>query len=539
MMDPGLRSPILKFTFVQGMDGVTNDLEYLQPIGAFTRPFAACRQSETVSELDSLTDYQKELGSDASLNSGDMLGLNSFSGSAGYQQFAQQTNRKQTKTFMLKTYCLRYEAGIAQNASFKWNYTLAFENAVDDLPVTFDGEGPDSACTVEQWRQDHSVEACEKTNIPVWMGFIEQFGTHYTVRLLAGGKMTYQVQFRSEDVRDLRKRGVDIKAEVKLMLGGVSGGSNSGTKSSKSQESHIQSVNYEKETIVIGGKPPGDVSDPAALATWAESVEALPMPVKLELLPLENLLPEAKRAAFTQAVSYYSKAYGMSLMDLQSLSGTAQPIQKVLVNATQVIWAGPPPGFAKCPGDEVVLFGFAIHMNFKVETSGLAQYHIVACTAGREKCDGVGSQNDWMDDERIFMLCSKEPSNDFLQVVGETEAGEQTVEATCPGDTVIAVGFGISLATGFDSAEKVQMEPCQAGQTSCTKNLSEGSVKAFVWMVCTEKTFPGVQDLQWRLIPIFQMSETGTHCAENITRSAHLPGEEWIRLSSGATDTLC
>lgn len=120
MVDPGLRSPILKFRFAQDTDGVTNDLEHLQPIGAFTRPFAACRQSETVSELDSLADYQKELSVDASLRGGDMLGLNSFSGSSGYKQFAQQTSHKQAKSFMLKTYCLRYEAGIAQNASFKW-----------------------------------------------------------------------------------------------------------------------------------------------------------------------------------------------------------------------------------------------------------------------------------------------------------------------------------------------------------------------------------------------------------------------------------
>lgn len=52
--------------------------------------------------------------------------------------------------------------------------------------------------------------------------------------------------------------------------------------------------------------------------------------VKLELLPLQNLLPEEKRSAYEKAVSYYSKAYGMSLMDLQSLSGTAKPIQKVV-----------------------------------------------------------------------------------------------------------------------------------------------------------------------------------------------------------------
>lgn len=48
----------------------------------------------------------------------------------------------------------------------------------------------------------------------------------------------------------------------------------------------------------------------------------------------------------------------------------------------------------------------------------------------REKCDGVGSQENWADDERIFMLCSAEPSNDFYQVVAETAPNERTVRAT-------------------------------------------------------------------------------------------------------------
>lgn len=92
--------------------------------------------------------------------------------------------------------------------------------------------------------------------------------------------MTYQVAIKSSDVRDLRKKGVDVRAEVKLMLGGFGGGANLGTKRDSSSASRLSSLEIDKETLVIGGKPPGDVSDPAAMATWAESVEALPMPVR-------------------------------------------------------------------------------------------------------------------------------------------------------------------------------------------------------------------------------------------------------------------
>ncbi|KEP66954.1 UNVERIFIED_CONTAM: MAC/Perforin domain-containing protein [Hammondia hammondi] len=496
MVDPGLRSPIIVFAFQQDPDGVTNDLNYLQPLGAFTRPFSACRQSENVSELDTLSDYQKELSVDAALHGGDSLGINSFSGSTGYKEFAQDVSSKANKSFMLKTYCIRYEAGLAQTDSFKWNYTLAFEDAVSHLPATFDGNEKDTPCSVQQWRADHTVDGCKESNIPIWMGFIEQFGTHYTARLYAGGKMTYQVTMKSSDVKALKRKGVDVKAEVKLMLGAFSGGASTQTKTSQDSASQLRSLNVEKEALVIGGKPPADVSDPRAIAAWANSVDSLPMPVKLELLPLQNLLPEEKREAFAHAVQYYGKAFGMSSMDVQSLEGTAKSIQDVLKDVTQIAWAGSPPGYARCPRDQVVLFGFAMRFNFKVTIgNNLANYHIAPCTAGREKCDGVGVEETAGDDERIYMACGPEAVNDFYQVVAESGAGEHTAVANCPEDTVIAFGFGLSIGTGFYSSENTQIEPCTAGQTRCTKARTSGTVKSYVWMVCVEKSFPGVTQL--------------------------------------------
>nr|PIM01377.1 MAC/Perforin domain-containing protein [Toxoplasma gondii COUG] len=509
MVDPGLRSPIIVFSFQQDPDGVTNDLNYLQPLGAFTRPFSACRQSENVNELDTLSDYQKVLSVDAALHGGDSLGINSFSGSTGYKEFAQDVSSKANKSFMLKTYCIRYEAGLAQTDSFKWNYTLAFDDAVAHLPVTFDGNERDTPCSVQQWRADHMADGCQQTNIPIWMAFIEQFGTHYTARLYAGGKMTYQVTMKSSDVKALKKKGVDVKAEVKLMLGGFSAGASSQVKTNQDSASQLRSLNVEKEALVIGGKPPADVSDPKAIAAWANSVDALPMPVKLELLPLQNLLPEDKREAFTHAVTYYSKAFGMSAMDVQSLEGTARSIQDVLKDVTQIAWAGAPPGYARCPREQVVLFGFAMRFNFKVTISNnLANYHIAPCTAGREKCDGIGAEEAAGDDERIYMACGPEVVNEFYQVVAETEAGENVAVATCPEDTVIAFGFGISIGTGFYSSENTQVEPCTAGQTRCTKARTSNTVKSYVWMVCAEKSFPGIAQLN-------NIAEVGTRGKAN------------------------
>lgn len=120
MGDPGLRAPAVRFSFAQTEDGVSNDLTVLQPIGGYVRPFVACKQSETVSELSTLSDYQRELFADASLQGGDAIGMNSFSASLGYKEFAKQAAKKDSKTFMLKTYCMRYEAGMAQTDNFRW-----------------------------------------------------------------------------------------------------------------------------------------------------------------------------------------------------------------------------------------------------------------------------------------------------------------------------------------------------------------------------------------------------------------------------------
>lgn len=120
MGDPGLRSPIIRFYYTQDSDGVSNDLKELQPLGAYSRPFVACKQSESLSEIATISDYVEELSTDAALSGGDAVGLYSFSASVGYKSLATKAMKKKTRTFILKTYCLRFEAGLAQNEDFNW-----------------------------------------------------------------------------------------------------------------------------------------------------------------------------------------------------------------------------------------------------------------------------------------------------------------------------------------------------------------------------------------------------------------------------------
>ncbi|KFG61774.1 perforin-like protein PLP1 [Toxoplasma gondii RUB] len=504
MGDPGIRPPVLRFTYAQNEDGVSNDLTVLQPLGGYVRQYVACRQSETISELSNLSDYQNELSVDASLQGGDPIGLNSFSASTGYRDFAKEVSKKDTRTYMLKNYCMRYEAGVAQSNHFKWNVTLAFAAGVSQLPDVFDAHNPECACSAEQWRQDQNAEACTKTNVPIWISFIEQFGTHFLVRLFAGGKMTYQVTAKRSEVEKMRNMGIDVKTQLKMQLGGVSGGAGQGTSSKKNQSSSEYQMNVQKETLVIGGRPPGNVSDPAALAAWADTVEELPMPVKFEVQPLYHLLPVEKQEAFKQAVTFYSKAVGLTPQDLSALTGVTRNLPKQLTQATQVAWSGPPPGFAKCPAGQVVILGFAMHLNFK--EPGTDNFRIISCPPGREKCDGVGTASSETDEGRIYILCGEEPINEIQQVVAESpaHAGASVLEASCPDETVVVGGFGISVRGGSDGLDSFSIESCTTGQTICTKAPTRGSEKNFLWMMCVDKQYPGLREL-------VNVAELGSH----------------------------
>ncbi|PFH34483.1 perforin-like protein PLP1 [Besnoitia besnoiti] len=495
MGDPGLRAPIIRFSYAQNEDGVSNDLTVLQPIGGYVRPYVACKQSETVTELSTLSDYQKELSVDGSLQGGDPIGMNSFSASAGYRQFAKEVAKRDTRTYMLKTYCMRYEAGIAQTDQFKWNVTMAFDAAVNQLPTTFDGHDPACDCTPEQWRQDQNSDICSTTNIPNWISFIEQFGTHYLVRLFAGGKMTYQVTMKRSQVDSMKKKGIDVQAQLKVELIGVGVGGSQATSGKRTKSKSEFELSASKETLVIGGRPPGDVSDPAALGVWADTVEQLPMPVKFEVQPLQYMLPADKQDAFQSAVTFYSKAVGMTPQDLSALTGVVRSIPKELTEATQVAWAGPPPGFAKCPEGKVVILGFAMHLNFSDGSPDV--FRIVACPPGREKCDGIGTARSQSDEERIYILCADEHINEIQQVAVESTigTGAVTLEAICPDETVIAGGFALSLQSGREGLETFSIESCTTGQTTCTKSPTPGTQKNLIWMACIDKQYPGIREL--------------------------------------------
>ncbi|KAL8426988.1 hypothetical protein Efla_004000 [Eimeria flavescens] len=492
MGDPGLRSPIIRFSFVQDEEGVTSDLSSLQPLGAYSRPFVACKQSENLSEVASVSDYVSELEADAQLAGGDPIGLYSFSASASYREIAKKTVKRNSKTFLLKTYCLRYEAGLAQTDSFNWNHTMAFDDAVSHLPDFFEGSNDTEACSPLKWREDKHGDACQNTNVHTWLDFIEQFGTHYIVRLFAGGKLTHQITMSNSDIASLSSSGVSVKAALKATFSVAGGTASTSTDTETEEKEKLKQFNYETETLIMGGRVPKDVADPDAMAEWSDSVEELPMPVKITLQPISYLLPAEKRDAFNKATQFYAEAVGMTNADMTAMGGKIQTIGEILRAGTQVMYAGEPPGFAFCPEHERVLMGFGLQLNFLDEDAIKTRASIKACVPGRDKCDGMDRPAKEGDDARIFVICGQEPIGGLEQVAVQSKT---RASASCPEGTAIAAGFALSLTGGRAGPANTTFFPCRAGLTNCSSLGSKTSQQNFVWIACVDEKTPGLQNV--------------------------------------------
>ncbi|KAL8438964.1 hypothetical protein Efla_005099 [Eimeria flavescens] len=393
--DPGFRAPVIAFDWGHDKEGVSPDLTTLQPKGGYVRPFVSCQQAEAVEEVENLSDYVADLTADATTD-GAALPYLPFSGSFNFRQMAEESHRKQTKTFMLRAYCLRYEAGFAAVGMNSSRTTESFRTAVETLPANFPNTADETGCTPKAFKKNDESPACRDPAILRWMAFFKDFGTHVTTNIKLGsawyqgsvdsmlpyphksrprsGKVTKQIRVSKERAHDLFSKSHTGNAAIFEFLAKANAERNAEKTDNK------DSFGIATTTFAVGGRTPHDPSDPQELAEWADSVAALPMPVKYELQPLSRLLPDNLGTAYHRAQTFYSEVYGLSRADLEAAASSTTPLTQVLQDSTAVAWAGPAPGFADCPRGKRVLFGFAAYMNMDASAPPLA---IKPCQTGR------------------------------------------------------------------------------------------------------------------------------------------------------------
>eukprot|EP00921_Rhytidocystis_pertsovi_P009220 GHVQ01014823.1.p1 GENE.GHVQ01014823.1~~GHVQ01014823.1.p1 ORF type:complete len:628 (+),score=44.65 GHVQ01014823.1:842-2725(+) len=489
MVDPGFRDPVVQLTWSTDLDsgGVTNDLRTLQPLQGFVRPEIACKEQQKVERVRTFNDYSEKLSADASV-SADVPGTFTFSASAGYRNFARTISDKKSKTFLMKVYCLQYVAGLSE--VLPWEHTAAFETALNKLPDTFD-EG--DRCSWEEYRTDHETESCDRS-VAEWIRFFKEFGTH-TVKLVhLGGKIAHQITVSGSDLTKLKNKGVDVQAALKATVGLASGSASTSVSTEEDQQRQEQNLKTDIQTTVIGGEPPEDIKDKNMLAIWSKTVKEFPMPVRVELLPLDNEMKSIKhKKSYKKAFIFYSKAFGFTQQEVEAMQGTITPLSKQLYDSTSVFYAGKPGGYAACPQGTVIIAGFGLHMNFKKHKYGLGPYHMVSCTPGADKCSVPGVSHHERDDTRVWAMCAatKIP---LVQIVKETSHWETTAE--CPEGMEVGFGFGISFGEGKKSAATFKVVSCRRGQTKCFVPAPEGCKKTYVWIACLDPTTPGFDQIE-------------------------------------------
>ncbi|KAK1937289.1 MAC/perforin domain containing protein [Babesia divergens] len=487
MVDPGYRDPVLKLDWTEeyhNHDGAN----IKEPRGAWIRPELSCRQAESVDHVNTIEDYKRELSVDAQL-SADIPFYFSFSASSGYRNFVKTLSANLTKSYILKTYCLRYVAGIHDRKNVA---TMpSFDADVVALPDAFDAE----KCPMDKYRNNEEDQECSDSVRP-WMKFFQKYGTHYTTIIHLGGKITNQIQIKKTDVASLQKHGYNIDATIKANAGipflslGEANFSSSGEISSDSRKN---TLNHDKLIIVIGGDVPTDGTDKVSMKEWTKSLYKKPMPIKVNLESIKTLITdEKKKNIFDTALKYYAEVYGISQDEMYQTEGRDNGIASLAMKGHPVVFHGNAGGSAVCPQNKVIMMGFAMSVTQKRKTL----FHdieyvtsIAPCPIGKEKC--VATVPEGKNEVRIWILCGEEPIPLLIQESKVTDNAPAV--ASCPNDYSIAFGFGISIPKGLE-VTPADGYACRAGQSTCTHSSNHASRNA-VWIACVEKNAPELGDI--------------------------------------------
>ncbi|GIX65768.1 MAC/Perforin domain-containing protein [Babesia caballi] len=482
MVDPGYRNPVLYLDWTEQFHN-HDGANLKEPRGGWIRPEMSCRQSESVDHVNTVDAYKRELSVDAKL-SVDTPFYFSFSASTGYKNFLKTMSAKTVKNYIIKTYCLRYVAGVQDFHNIQ--VQPAFKKDLGLLPKEFDAEN----CPQEVYRNNDQDEKCEKSVRP-WMRFFQKYGTHYTTVIHLGGKVTHQIQMQKSDVASMQKEGFNVDLFIKTQAGlPVSGEAGVSTTRNTEDEKKLQKYNTEKLVIVIGGDTPTDGAEKESMAEWTRSLYRKPMPIKVDLDSIKTLIhnPE-KKQVFDVALKYYAEVYGISTDQMYAvLNGQELGVASMIQHGKVVMFEGRTGGSAVCPPKMVIMMGYSLVVT-RLSTSYYNEsdysQNIAACPVGREKC--IVNNPPANSEVRVWMVCGPAPIPLLMQ---ETSSADKSAAvATCPPDYAIAYGFGISVPHYLQLQPGVDIYACRAGQQSCS-HVSPKAGRNSVWIACVEKNAP-------------------------------------------------
>ncbi|GIX64657.1 DNA-directed RNA polymerase I RPA2 [Babesia caballi] len=471
--DLGHRAPIIDFYWAQSDAGVTNSLDWLQPLGGWVRPITACGETETVTEgADSSNNedvLQVDVGVGAALKDG--VGGSANIGYNGHSKLNVKTSSKVHKSAY---YCFTYAAGMPPY--LKWDTTDDFKAELEYLPT--DVSLLDT-CTVKLFKK--KAKACEAMS--QWVDFFTLYGTHVTTEVHLGGKITRFLVAPTEALDTFTKAGFDAKVAVSAIISGAL--ANIKGELSHQEQEAIQKLSdsCDLRFSVLGGIHVSKHITPQSLLKWRATVPIFPMPIRMTVTSLDTFLGAAYRQAYLRAMNFYVELGGALPWEVQKHNGMNFSVKSMINSAfPQVVHGrGTDPVTLDCPNHTRVLFGFVLEKD-----DGKRTFTVHLCPSNSPNC---------VHDSRpkaataLWALCGNSLGLNIVQHARAFGASAKDKVVRCRSGYSILTGFILQTSSDSDAYIK-SLTPCQTGSDQCS---TDAPVAAHIWAVCVDKRFPGLE----------------------------------------------
>ncbi|KAK2198335.1 Membrane attack complex component-perforin (MACPF) domain [Babesia duncani] len=486
--DIGYRAQVIDFTWTQGDIGVTNSLEWLQPIGAWVRPKVSCGETEIASETESASSYKSvsEIDVKVSVN---VPNLGSAKAGTTESKNIVDNRMEENKIYKNTYYCFTYSAGMP--ASFDWKTKREFDEAVNRLHPNYKTFKRCSSALFES-------KAIECEELLDWIDFFTEFGTHVATEVHLGGRLTRFLKAPKKAIETLNEHGLSVEVAASAVLSGIEGSVKVGTNQKEKQAFDTFTKSSKLEFNVLGGIHTSKTITPESLLKWKASIPKFPMPIKVELIGLDVFLPEYLKEAYKQALQLYigiNKALPWNSESDDGKIFNARTMVCIFVmyffswilDSYQVVFThqDDTSSAANCPNDTRILFGFIIVTN--EETKELS---ISSCPEKAAFCNTPKGLTE-EDTTFIWMLCGDSRNVEITQHVMNKDATAKDIH--CDDNRLIIAGFAL-----YHSRKQPvflsRIKSCDIGKSECAKDAQEKL--NYSWIACVSESFPEVKVLK-------------------------------------------
>ncbi|EAN31689.2 MAC/Perforin domain protein [Theileria parva strain Muguga] len=486
LLDPGYRAPIIEFAWRKNSEGYSPTLGSLHPVGGWVRPVFSCSRSTKINEISNLEELKDSLSASTKLN-GD-IPENSFTGSLEYKNALMNFKSKRQKIYNKTEQCVRYQVGIPLN--LKWGYTEYFNRTLSRLPIL--SSKVIKNCNIDN-KLNLSDEECK--SIKPWIKFFEVFGTHFNNQLTLGGKINQTMVFDSSTLEELKKKGIDIEAEVRTELGSGNVKLNLDMGGKKSRLDEIG----QKKMSVLGGKMPNFPMDDNEFAHWAETVAENPMPIGVVSTSLKTLMHPAMHQSYDQALHQYAILNGISYEKLKMISGNSIELSKEIENGTTIVsWNR--DNKIKCPRGSKVLMG--ISLIFGNEKLLGVSY----CKSKMKECIIPTYEN--VEHSFHWITCSYGLQPGVEQILKMSNADDKNTEIECPNYSLIQIGLVIVTVDGIITS----IRECEYGNKSCKYDLNDNET-SYIWALCYSQ-LDNINKLQLKVLVSNNYADDKVSCSD-------------------------